>query len=136
MLSYRSILRNTSTGRLRRNAVASRIAGEKMVAAFTRLQTLVLTAKFNPDQPRVPAGSSDGGQWSGGSGDGSATIDGLPPGDAVAAITSRALRAICEAQFERDIFQCRMVGLRSCYDQAYQRYAACLARQQIPPFNY
>ena len=104
MLSYRSILRNTSTGRLRRNAVASRIAGEKMMAAFTRLQTLVLTAKFNPDQPRGPAGSSDGGQWGGGSGDGSATIDGLPPGDAVAAITSRALRAICEAQFERDIF--------------------------------
>jgi hypothetical protein len=29
--------------------------------------------KFNPDQPRVPAGSSDGGQWGGGGG-GQATV--------------------------------------------------------------
>lgn len=32
----------------------------------------MLKAGYNPDQPRVPAGSSDGGQWTGSGGGGSA----------------------------------------------------------------
>lgn len=121
---------------MRRNALASRIAGERMMAAFERFRTLALREKFNRGQPRVPKGNSDGGEWTRVSSDAPAALEDLPSANLVAAMTSRALRAVCEEQFERDIFQCRMVGLRSCYDQAYQRYAACLARQQIPPFNY
>ncbi|RYE83398.1 MAG: hypothetical protein EOP19_13935 [Hyphomicrobiales bacterium] len=135
MFSNRSVTERSRAERLRRNVTASRIAGDRMMAAFERLRAFALREKFNPDEPRVPAGNPDGGQWTGG-GDESAESSDLPPADAIAALTSRALRATCEAQFDRDIFQCRMVGLRSCYDQAYQRYAACLARQQIPPFNY
>jgi hypothetical protein len=44
--------------------------------------------------------------------------------------------AECDAQYERDIFQCKMVGLPECYAQAMERYKACLAGQPIPPFNY
>lgn len=42
-----------------------------------------LDAKFDPDQPRVPAGSSDGGQWTdggGGSGSGEILSDANPDG--------------------------------------------------------
>ena len=44
--------------------------------------------------------------------------------------------AECLAQYERDLFQCKMVGLPECYAQAAERYAACLAGRPIPPFNY
>lgn len=56
-------------------ALACQIAGERMMAAFARLQAFAEKGGFNPDQPRVPAGSPDGGQWT--SGDGSAQ-SGLP----------------------------------------------------------
>jgi hypothetical protein len=42
----------------------------------------------------------------------------------------------CDAQYERDLFQCKMVGLPECYAQAMERRAACLAGRPIPPFNY
>jgi len=106
-----------------------------MMAAFDRLCGLIVKDGFNPDQPRVPAGDPDAGQWVSGEASFGPGSDGNPLQSLVAA-TSLPLRAVCEAQLDRDIFQCRMVGLRSCYDQAYQRYASCLARQQIPPFNY
>jgi len=44
--------------------------------------------------------------------------------------------AECEAQYERDLFQCKMVGLPECYAQAMERRAACPAGRPIPPFNY
>ncbi|WP_146170274.1 hypothetical protein [Bosea sp. 124] len=116
-------------------ALSSKIAGDRMMAAFERLCRLMAKESFNPDQPCVPAGNPDAGQWTAGDaavGSGAA----LNPLQSIAAATSRGLRAICEAQFDRDIFQCRMVGLASCYEQTYQRYSACLARRQIPPFNY
>lgn len=122
-------------GRRHDLALASQLAGDRMMAAFDRLCRLITKDGFNSDQPRVAAGNPDAGQWT--SGDASVGLgsDGDPLQSLVAA-TSRGLRAICEVQLDRDIFQCRMVGLRSCYDQAYQRYASCLARQPIPPFNY
>lgn len=42
----------------------------------------------------------------------------------------------CEAQYERDIAECRRVRKRSCYEQAAMRYGACLAGKPIPPLNY
>jgi hypothetical protein len=38
------------------------------IKAELRFRQLLRKAGFNPDQPRVPAGSSDGGQWTGGAG--------------------------------------------------------------------
>ncbi|MEN5083171.1 hypothetical protein ABE438_11860 [Bosea sp. TWI1241] len=37
-----------------------------MMLALERFQALLGKGGFNPDQPRVPAGSREGGQWSGG----------------------------------------------------------------------
>jgi hypothetical protein len=109
--------------------------------------------KFDPNQDRVPAGQSTGGQWTPGrtfilgpteTTKPSSKETVTPPsrskpdktaGTLVVAANA-GLEARCEAQYERDIFQCRMVGLRACYAQAAQRYAACLSGAQIPPFNY
>lgn len=49
-----------------------------MMAALARLQALVEKGGFNPDQPRVPAGSPEGGQWSGtGGGEGGSRQPGI-----------------------------------------------------------
>lgn len=58
------------------------IAAERFLLAARRLATLLGKANFNPAQPRVPAGNSDGGQWtdtgagSGGSGGARMTLVG------------------------------------------------------------
>jgi hypothetical protein len=54
MFSSRSVTERDRAERLRRNVIASRIAGDRMMVAFERLRTLALREKFNPDQPRVP----------------------------------------------------------------------------------
>lgn len=116
-----------------RTAFACQLAGDRMLQALDRLGALIASTKFDPHQPRVPAGQSEGGRWMHSEGSG---LAGEIPIDAIASSGGLSLRQSCEAQLDSDIFQCRMVGLRSCYEQAYQRYAACLARRPIPPFNY
>lgn len=145
--SYLHIADEFYAVRARRNALLTKLAGDRMIAALDRLGEILgeksddadqpevsvgAHAGYNADQPRVPAGSPDGGQWASQNG---SLLGDLPIGS-IASSGGRALRNACEAQLERDIFQCRMVGMRSCYDQAYQRYASCLAKQPIPPFNY
>lgn len=49
--------------RLRRNLLASHLAGERVLLALARLRALVEKAGFNPDQPRLPPGGPGGGQW-------------------------------------------------------------------------
>jgi hypothetical protein len=106
----------------------------------------VVEAKFDPNQPRVPAGNPAGGQWADGSG-GDADSGAQRVGEAnsererlrefgSARRISIGLEDECWAQHMRDIFQCRMVGLRACYEQAALRYANCLVRLPIPPLNY
>jgi hypothetical protein len=111
--------------------------------------------KYSPDQPRVPAGNSDGGRWTSGSKAGAdapstspsssdAKSGGGQPTNGVAQQTTRvaarrispAREAECEAQYAADVFQCKMVGLMACYAQAALRYANCLQGLPIPPLNY
>lgn len=108
----------------------------------------LLEHRYDPSQPRIPAGSSGGGQWTGGGGSGrgsSATYrdvafrteredDAPRPGRL--SIASRKRLAQCEEQFERDIFHCNMVGIRECYAQAMVRKVACEKGHPIPPLNY
>jgi hypothetical protein len=54
----------------------------------------------------------------------------------IAARVSPALEAFCERQYDKDVFQCKMVGLPACYAQAALRYANCLRGLPIPPLNY
>jgi hypothetical protein len=99
---------------------------------MVELATEAGVGKFDPNQPRVPAGNPDGGQW---------TDEGAQPAGQVgvtpvARRISPAREAECEAQHIRDIFQCKMVGLQACYEQANLRYANCLAGLDIPPLIY
>jgi hypothetical protein len=105
---------------------------------------------YDSNQPRMPAGSPEGGQWtsSGGGGSEDATQttetgqDGLSDSQStvrefqIAAPISPERERECEVQFQRDIFHCNVVGLPACYDQAYLRYSNCLAGRAIPPLNY
>ena|SRR5579883_1805784 len=45
-------------------------------------------------------------------------------------------RAACYEQYDRDLDVCRKNHKRSCYAQAAERYAACLAGKPAPPFNF
>ena len=83
-----------------------------------------LLRKYDPAQPRVPAGQSTGGQWTDG-------------GILVAGSWNNTNYAKCELQYESDMFQCRMtVWSASCSNQAMLRRTACMKDDPIPPFNY
>jgi hypothetical protein len=49
---------------------------------------------------------------------------------------SRKLEQQCEAQYDRDMFHCRMVGLRACYAHAMLRRELCRKGLPVPPLNY
>ncbi|RXT53122.1 hypothetical protein B6S44_20560 [Bosea sp. Tri-44] len=63
MLPKQSLPQSRRPRQLSARALACHIAGERMMAAFARLQALVEKAGFNPDQPRAPGGGPGGGQW-------------------------------------------------------------------------
>lgn len=100
-----------------------------------------LARKYRPDQPRVPAGSPDGGEWT--SGGGSDDVDLTGSADSIdPTLTEHVIEAAqsgrrltdeeCWEQYQRDIFPCRMVGLPSCYAQAAERSSACLVGRPTP----
>jgi hypothetical protein len=95
--------------------------------ALIRLK-LALRA-LNPNEPRVPAGSPEGGQWT----SGRASISGrlVAEGD-----DSEERERICEEQYAKDTFHRRMAGLSACHESAAFRYADCLAGQPIRPLSY
>lgn len=114
---------------LRRRADA---AAARFSSALARAELEL--REYDPDQPRLPAGQPGGGQW---------TSEGEPPGGlsriealVAAARGRRNTEAFCEALYEKDLFQCRLVGISACYAQAMKRYAACLSGQPVPPLNY
>jgi hypothetical protein len=102
------------------------LAANAVEMRFNRLARLLGT-KFNPGQPRVPAGQPDGGQW---------TSVGSDQVIAVAARRRASIDAECEAQYDRDLIQCRFVGVPECYAQAMRRKVACQQGYPIPPLNY
>lgn len=101
------------------------LAAEAVEKSFLEFVRVV---KFDPSQPRVAAGNTDGGQWTSANGLGGQRI--------AARRLSPAAEAECEQLRLRDEFQCRMIGLRACWAQAALRYANCLADLPIPPLNY
>jgi len=107
----------------------------------------VLEHRYDPNQPRVPAGSPSGGRWAGSGGSGSESrqdrevapqTERLKVDDRAGRITLAARRKIdeCALQYERDLFHCRLVAMRSCYAQAKVRQVACENGYPIPPLNY
>jgi hypothetical protein len=57
-------------------------------------------------------------------------------GEPIPTAGKRVDQAECEDMHRRDLFHCKMVGLPSCYAQAYLRYVNCLDGKQIPLLNY
>ena len=49
---------------------------------------------------------------------------------------TKTLQQQCDEQYEADLAICRQLQSASCYDQAMQRYSACLVKRPIPPFPY
>jgi len=84
--------------------------------------------KFDPDQPRVLAGNSDGGQW---------TND-TSPTDISAA--RRQSAAYCWNQMQIDILYCQSLlpswRVAACISQANERFSACLVGRPIPPLPF
>ncbi len=99
--------------------------------------------KYNPVQPLVPAGSSEGGQWTseGGVG-GTDTMSGATPhifskpATQIAARISPQRRAECEEQLRNDIFIFNTMRTRSCWAQAEFRYSQCLIGGYVPPIYH
>lgn len=77
MLPKHSLSQSARPRPLSARALACRIAGERMMTAFARFQAFAEKAGFNPDQPRVPAGNPNGGQWTGGEGSASSRQPGI-----------------------------------------------------------
>lgn len=95
--------------------------------------------KFSPEQPRVPAGVSEGGRWTNGS-------DGVGAGTRPSTSVSRPsgqdgriprqIALDCEMMHRQDLFICRSVRMRTCYEQAYLRLSNCQNGRPIPPLNF
>lgn len=73
-------------------------------------------AKFNPDQPR-----DELGRWTGAE---------------MVAANNASREAECEAQYARDTFICNALRLRSYWERAAERYAACLRGRSIPALRF
>lgn len=112
-------------------ATAPRWCGKDVVRydrpeAITTKAASTYAHKYDPDQPRVPAGNPDGGQWTGESG----------PVRVAARRISEALEKECEVQYSSDKFICNAFQSAACYNQAALRYANCLRELPIPPLNF
>ena len=83
-----------------------------------KLRKWIVSVKdgFDPDQPR-----DELGMWSDG-------------GTQTASSASRETE--CEAQYARDTFICNSLQLRSCWERAAERYAACLRGRAIPVLRF
>lgn len=84
---------------------------------------------FDPDQPR-----DEQGQWTNAGPDtGASNGEQSPSGSFLASYSNMAE---CNFQYKRDLFQCKMVGLSTCYAQAMVRLVACERGNPIPPLHY
>lgn len=105
---------------------------------LARYEELDEKAGFNLNQPRVPAGNPNGGQWESG------TVSGAPTNNPLVTFAAASRRgrsvAYCLAQYTIDNLQCNSVEPASrravCRGQATERFSACLVGRPIPPLSY
>lgn len=93
--------------------------------------------RYDPNQPRVPEGHPDGGQWTRGAG-GRGTTPHALKSYAAARGRKKSVR-YCAAQYAIDRLMCLPVEperARACWAQANERWSACLSGRQIPPLNF
>lgn len=102
----------------------SLIADLAVDLAFMRLE-LALKA-FDPNQPRWPAGQSDGGQWRPANG------NGKPHDVQVAGQVKRRLIPLCKEQMASDEDACRASQSQLCWTLVMPRYNACIRGEYVP----
>lgn len=94
---------------------------------LTSLQIGLSALKYRPDQPRMPRGQPEGGQWTNSNGNGGTSVAGRYD-------PSRA--SICDAQLELDEELCRVSKSPICWSLAVDRHAACMKNNYIPPLRF
>ena len=104
--------------------------------AWKRRQTL--TEKVDPNQPRVPAGNPDGGQWTS---EATGGVHYSDPMESFGAARRRGRSALyCMAKYAEDGVTCNSVKpasrARACWKQAAERLGNCLAGRQVPDLIY
>lgn len=109
-----------------------RIDLDRIGLSALRLKRDLIVRKYRPDQPRAPAGTSEGGQWIG---EGSTSRREERPRLAARKLSAWE-KAESQRQYDRDTFHCTMVASESCHAQATVRWIACEKRHPIPPLNY
>ena len=118
------------------------VAPEALLREIGCAEWLGRLMKYDPSQPRVPPGQGPrSGQWTGSNPNATARSSHAKPrapdfADHPNIAATGGIDAICEAQYERDLVICRVVGKRSCYAQAAQRYSAYLVDKQISPLDF
>jgi len=108
---------------------AARLRLERAVAAAQLLR------KFDPNQPRVPAGNPDGGQWTS---DSTNAETASAIGDTIQLVAQSV--QYCWNQLTIDTLYCNSLQLAwyraACRNQAMERYAACLVGRPLPPLPF
>ncbi len=94
---------------------------------LTAFQIRAIVSKYDPNQPRVPRGRPDGGQWTDGSDAGRTRVAGKYD-------PSRA--SICDAQLALDEELCRMAKSSLCWSLAIDRHAACMKNNLVPTLRF
>lgn len=114
------------TSRTGLEQLRSRVMAYRVLIKAFRLQ--VCSTKFDPQQPRIPRGRPDGGQWT-------AVGRSSSPRRLAMGKWNQGNYEKCEAQYEKDIFQCRMMLWNPfCVDQTISRRTACMKDDPIPDF--
>lgn len=112
---------------------AERLLGLKSV--LQEIRRIYFGRKFDPNQPRVPAGNPDGGQWASGTeGSGNNPLESY----AAARRRGRSL-AYCLRQYAIDGLHCNSLEpsqKRPCWAQASERLGNCIAGRPIPRLSY
>ena len=95
--------------------------------------------KASPDDPKHPGwppGTPDGkgGKFRPKDGDESAAQGSHAP--ASGRRIALSIEEECEAQYQKDLIECRLAGSPACYAQAMLRYSNCLRGLPVPPLNY
>jgi len=111
-----------------------------VVSDLQRLRAAVMASaiatKYDSNQPRVPSGNREGGQWTSVGGDAEA---GFESSFQLAARRGRSAK-YCMSLYASDSFFCSFVEPASrraaCRSQASERLGSCLAGRPIPPLNY
>ena len=91
-----------------------------------------LLRKYRPDQPRVPAGNPDGGQWT-------EDLASQVPASARTQVAGKwdlSREAECNEQLRLDEELCRAAGSRTCWSLTQPRWAACMKNDYVPTLRF